>query len=600
MRHSVIYLLIAAFICPLFAAPAVSTVVSTNRVVPNEAFTYQIQLALPVNSAAPNITAPALPADFAFTATPFRSSSSTTRNYSIVNGVMTDNSALNITLFCQLVPKRTGELQIPPLTFTVNGERCTTEAVTVIVEEQHSGNAGSGGEFIQHLSSEHGVLGQPVILTYILRVPNSLDVHSWAPMLPLAELQELFTLPANLDLNNDWKQRQRTINGIPTRELSIDIQLLPKRDGILAIPAASAGVTIFDNSSRRSNRRRDPFGFFDDPFFGGRVATKELLFTTDELSLDIQPLPAEGKPADFSGIIGPLTAEAAAEPTEISVGDPIILTITLRGPAALSEVRLPDLKQQPELIQNFKISGDDPGTIEGDAIVFQRTLRAIRPGQLTLPALFLPYFDPETGQYTYAETAEIPLSVAAARQITINDALATTPLSAAAESSPLPESAIHAAAQSGLTPNHPAGELLRSQSAPNYLTRKALLGILIPPALWIILALIKLVTAITRSTPEERAQRSAKKLFLQAVKHARSAAEINTAQQAFWTARLALPPGVVTWRDIETRAPQAGIAPEALAPLRQLFEDAEAAQYAGKVIDLPSFRKQFTAALKGF
>jgi hypothetical protein len=143
---------------------------------------------------------------------------------------------------------------------------------------------------------------------------------------------------------------------------------------------------------------------------------------SDPLELTVLPLPNEGKPAQFYGLVGQYTIEASATPTEVSVGDPITLTITVGGATYLKPVRWPALGQVPELAANFKIPSQKASpTVTGGVKVFTQTIRANNDEVTEIPSIPLAYFDARTGKYATAETKPIELDVAPTRVLTNAD-----------------------------------------------------------------------------------------------------------------------------------------------------------------------------------
>ena len=332
---------------------------------------------------------------------------------------------------------------------------------------------------------------------------------------------------------------------------------------------------------------------------------RELTVACDELPLEVQPLPTEGRPADFTGIVGQLRAKASLSTTEATVGEPILLDLTLAGAPALADARLPDLANLPEIAQHFKVSGDDPPLEAEGGVVFQRTLRATTPGDLEIPAIPFSYFDPAAREYRTAATEPIRLKVAAARQITLEDAQGTTPVTPAVDN----RTATTIAAQTaGLEPDFPPEELAQNRLAPFLTPRRFLapaLLLAIPPALWLLCALGTLVARRRNATGAERAASGAKGELLKTIARLRNddphaAAKFSDALQAFFTARFHLPPGAITYADAEAAALQNGFTTEQITPFQDIFATCEAAQFAGGAFNLEATRNQLKIALKPF
>jgi len=105
-------------------------------------------------------------------------------------------------------------------------------------------------------------------------------------------------------------------------------------------------------------------------------------------------LPLEGKPDNFAGLVGEYRIAAGASPTEVNLGDPITLTITLTASsqALAGEITLPPLSSQKDLAEGFKI-----------------------------PAIELVYFDTGIGEYRVARSEPIPITVRQTKRVTYRD-----------------------------------------------------------------------------------------------------------------------------------------------------------------------------------
>lgn len=138
---------------------------------------------------------------------------------------------------------------------------------------------------------------------------------------------------------------------------------------------------------------------------------------------EIKPLPAENRPADFNGAIGRFRFTATATPTTAPVGDPITLSMTVRGSAALDRISPPLLDRVDALTDRFELSGEAlTGEITPASKTFIQTIRALRADVTEIPPLPFSYFDPESGTYGTAWTAAIPISVRPAERVAIADA----------------------------------------------------------------------------------------------------------------------------------------------------------------------------------
>ncbi|MHC4212087.1 MAG: BatD family protein, partial [Planctomycetota bacterium] len=136
----------------------------------------------------------------------------------------------------------------------------------------------------------------------------------------------------------------------------------------------------------------------------------------------VLPLPDQGKPKEFYGLVGRYTISASAEPTQVSVGEPITLTIRIGGNKYLKAVRWPEFEKIAPMAKNFKIPSEhSPAVVRGDVKVFTQTIRANNDKVIEIPPIPLAYFDADKGRYTTAKTKAIKLVVDPTRILTTAD-----------------------------------------------------------------------------------------------------------------------------------------------------------------------------------
>ncbi|MCD6394825.1 MAG: BatD family protein [Planctomycetes bacterium] len=192
--------------------------------------------------------------------------------------------------------------------------------------------------------------------------------------------------------------------------------LIPKQSGSIEIKPAAISADIAVGSSRR---RRN--SFFDD-FFAARRQYKRFVARSKPAILEVLPVPTEGKPADFYGLVGQYTIEASATPTEVNVGDPITLKIKVSGSKYLKPVQMPDLTAITAIAENFKVSDEQASpVIENGFKVFTQTIRARNDKIAEIPPIGLSYFDAPKGRYATVKTRPVKLKVAPTRIVTKAD-----------------------------------------------------------------------------------------------------------------------------------------------------------------------------------
>jgi Flp pilus assembly protein TadD len=125
------------------------------------------------------------------------------------------------------------------------------------------------------------------------------------------------------------------------------------------------------------------------------------------VDVEVLPLPASGRPADFDGAVAEnLKISARLDRTQVPEGEPITMTVTLSGSGnvrTFSKPRLPELPQ-------FKVYDADSKTEVRnlDRVLGTRTYEIVLvprgPGEFTIPPVRLSYFDTYGDAYKTLET----------------------------------------------------------------------------------------------------------------------------------------------------------------------------------------------------
>lgn len=188
-------------------------------------------------------------------------------------------------------------------------------------------------------------------------------------------------------------------------------------------------------------------------------------------TVEVRPLPLEGRPASFSGAVGTgFSIEAKADRTVVRAGDPIALEITVRGQGRLEGLRLPPFTGRegglpPELfsvpdgpVAGEPIGGRDeratagasPGTSGGRRFVVSVRVRSTEAREI--PPLAFSFFNPIAGRYQTVRSEPIALSVGGSALVGAEQVVAgAAPGGSAAGAGPLPTAAPGTAAAPGAT-----------------------------------------------------------------------------------------------------------------------------------------------------
>ncbi|MBL7185155.1 MAG: protein BatD [Phycisphaerae bacterium] len=310
-----------------------------------------------------------------------------------------------------------GQIRLPSLTVVIDGKTYRTNPVNVNVVKPGTTDR---LDIEMALSEQRCFAGQPVLLT--VKFYYSADIRNSQFNVPALRSDAFYFESPDVgnqqaeeyDLGTGATVLVSKSNEIHNGRQSILITLrkilIPKTAGRIEIEPA---VVSTDVAVGRVQSRS---------LFGSQVRYQRFMVESEPLELTVLPLPEESKPAQFYGLVGRYTIEASATPTQVSVGDPITLTIRIGGGTYLKPVRWPALEQVPDLAANFKIPSQKASpAIAGGVKVFTQTIRANNDNVTEIPSVPLAYFDAEKGKYATVQSEPIKLDVAPTKILTNAD-----------------------------------------------------------------------------------------------------------------------------------------------------------------------------------
>jgi BatD DUF11 like domain len=348
---------------------------------------------------------------------------------SIVNGRPTTTSVKTRLHQYQVKPTKPGTLTIPALTVQVRGRSFRTSASAIEVREV---TASSDMQLTLSAGASTAYVGQPITLRLewligrevksgglLWRVPSSgEDLPGVNPHPPSA---------VRGDRQNPWirigdqeypaKTTWREARGMQVPVLVVERVFIPRAPGRLTLgPIRADFEAVYGERARQ---------FFDSPFSDHRI-TRRQMAESNAIEVDVRPLPSQGRPANFSGLVGNYGLAVTTTTRFASVGDPVPLSIEVSGPHPLSLVPTFDLRSQPALASGFR-TPRDPLLAESSTPTarFRGPVRPRSASVTSIPALELSYFDPVAGTYRVARSEPIPITVAPSTTVTLDGASAS-------------------------------------------------------------------------------------------------------------------------------------------------------------------------------
>jgi len=344
---------------------------------------------------------------------------STSQQFSITNGRQTSS----IRLTWGISASEPGEFIIPPQDVVVNGQVMKTNEVKLIVEQGGTafpspGNPGANGTpeanepILQiELGKKEIYQGEVMPVSCSLYVPRQTQLRR----IGLIDIAKSDFAIARFPQQSE--QTMTAIDGVGYTVLTFRSTLSSLRTGDLMVGPATlellVEVPIEDGGQRR---QMFPPGF-PQAFFGAASEPRKMVVKSQQVTLKVLPLPAEGKPANFSGAVGDFALSASATPTDLTVGDPVSVELVVEGSGNFDALTTPSLvstggwKLYPAKRYNIEgqLDQNQMPTLERKMGYSQVLVpEAVHPA---VPPFEFSFFSPAQKRYVTLRTEPIPLTM---------------------------------------------------------------------------------------------------------------------------------------------------------------------------------------------
>lgn len=300
----------------------------------------------------------------------------------------------------QLIAVQPGHWTIGPVTLQVDGEPVTAGPIVITVEEAREQDD-RPVEVEAVLSDTEPFEGEVVVHRLVFRHREEVSNLRLSP----SETPGFIAEPT---AEADQTERTLNDNGVRTGVIEVLSPLRAVAAGPQTVSPAVVSADVPEDPDPRTGRRRvDLFG---------RARTKTQRLATRPIPVTVRPLPSEGRPAGFSGLVGDFEIRARPSARTVSLGDTLTLEVVVEGWGSLAGLSLPGLPDDA----GFRVYDDAPEltakvTAEGlrSRAVLRRALVPEAEGERTLPPIELVAFDPGTEAYTALATPPLSIQVLA-------------------------------------------------------------------------------------------------------------------------------------------------------------------------------------------
>jgi hypothetical protein len=314
-------------------------------------------------------------------------------------------------------PREKGRFEIGPVTLEYKGRTYTSNSISIEVVARTP--------FESIIDEKSDTSGQRVDINkmvFVELITDKAEAYIYEEIIQSFKLYFQKGLPID-DLDyvaastksflaeklGEERRYEEVRDGILYNVIALRTALFPLVSGKIKIPPASFKCNIII----RQQRSR---GSLFDEFMGGGGQKYPVERSTEPVKLTIKPLPVVGKPEDFTGAVGKYTMDVLAKPTKLKVGDPITLTINIRGEGNIQTIGEPLLA--PDGMENFKaydfeakVTITDRGYgIKGEKL-FNKVIEPQSEDNDVIPGISFSYFDPELEKYKTLFYEPIPIEV---------------------------------------------------------------------------------------------------------------------------------------------------------------------------------------------
>ena len=220
------------------------------------------------------------------------------------------------------------------------------------------------------------------------------------------------------------EQTEQYIEDIPYNIVTFRSAVTPAKSGELEIPPAQMEGRMVAPGGPAG---LDPFfdQFFQNFPMPGIGRAENVQASTDVRRLDVQALPQDGRPENFSGAVGQFTMKASADPDKTAAGEPVTLTLKVEGRGNFDAMAPPELTGT----DGWRTYAPKESFDGNDAIGFGGTKTfeysmVAREDRSATPSAAFSYFDPLKKKYVTLTTE--PVAVTAAGGGAAADAASST------------------------------------------------------------------------------------------------------------------------------------------------------------------------------
>lgn len=252
-------------------------------------------------------------------------------------------------------------------------------------------------------------VGEQLILTY--RIYTAIPVEQFS-IYKTPSNKGFWTEELKIDPQD---QKQEIINGKNFIYADIrKVALFAQEPGTHKLEPMEVEAIAQVPARSQPRRSRSIFDFFEDDFFSPMETIKKNLYTPT-LSIQAKPLPEEGKPASFDGLVGDYEISFNYDKSRsFKTNEAITFRFKVGGKGNIEMIHAPFIQFPPDFeVYEPKISHDknvDGSGVSGNA-TFEYIVVPRNAGVYKIPSFSYSFFNPSTGKYEEEQVPETVLNI---------------------------------------------------------------------------------------------------------------------------------------------------------------------------------------------
>lgn len=373
----------------------------------NQQFTFSVEISGEGTNSAPNPQLPSMD-DFAALL-----GSGSSQSIQLINNAMSVSKTINYYFQATAV----GQYTIGPATVVLNGKTYSTDPISIEIQQSAAPSQSAPQQdtpaaeadlaesdlYLRAVVSKRQIYqNEPVVVTYkIYTLVNIAEVGLAKALSTGGFWVEEFPQDRQLQTSTEVVEGKRYTVAVIKK-----MALFPMSSGMKTIEPFVIDCQV--NVRQRSRSLFDDF--FDDPF--GRTIVKRI--QSEPVTVNVLPLPAEGKPAGFSGVVGQYSISSWADKSSVQTNEAVSYQIKIEGEGNIRTLPEPDISfpadfevYPPEVSEQINRTGS---TVSGSK-TYEFVLVPRVAGTQKIKPVQLHFFNPVEKEYSTIQTKEMVIQV---------------------------------------------------------------------------------------------------------------------------------------------------------------------------------------------